>query len=500
MAARKTTTKGARQEGRSEEENFGHLQPQAIEMEKAVLGALMVDSEALDEVVTLLSADCFYDKRNAAIYEAILQLEQERKPVDMLTVTEKLRQRGELDDIGGDYYVASLAEGVTGSAHIAYHAAIVREKALARKLISYSSRVQTNAFDETQDVKDVMEDAEHSLFEIAQNSVHADYTQINPVVTAAYAKLRELSKLSSGMTGVASLYHDLDKLTSGWQDSNLIIIAARPSMGKTAFALCMAKNIAVTQRIPTGFFSLEMSNMELVNRLISNVCGIQNDKLRSGQLTDAEWEQLDIKIEELQDVPLYIDDTPNMSVFELKTKARRMVREKGVKIIMIDYLQLMNASGSSFGSRQEEVSTISRTLKGLAKELNIPIIALSQVSRQAVSRTQSGGQGEGPSSESFRPQLNDLRESGAIEQDADVVLFIHRPEYYSVYKDAHGHDTRGKAEIIIAKQRNGAVGLINLAFKAKFAAFLNKDDEIITADGKVEQYSRIGSETEEQPF
>lgn len=504
--ARSTTKSRKAEPARSEEENFQHLQPQALELERDILGALMVDSEALDEVVTLLAPDSFYDKRNGLIYSAILRLEGERKPIDLLTVAEKLRQMGELEHAGGEFYVGSLAEDVTGSAHIVYHAAIVREKALARRLISYSSVVQTNAFDETKDIKDVMQDAESRLFEIAQSSVHADYTQINPVLQAAYKKLRDISKKEGGMTGIPSLYHELDKMTSGWQDSNLIIVAARPSMGKTAFALCMAKNIAVEQRIPTGFFSLEMSNMELVNRLISNVCGIQNDKLRSGQLADYEWTQLDTKIQQLEDAPLYIDDTSNMSVFELKTKARRMVRERGVKIIMVDYLQLMTASGSNFGSRQEEVSTISRTLKGLAKELNIPIIALSQVSRQAVARTQNAMGTEGATNESFRPQLNDLRESGAIEQDADVVIFIHRPEYYGCYKDSHGHDTRGKAEIIIAKQRNGAVGIVNLSFKAKYATFLNKDDEIVAANGKVERYSALNEDDtretsdEEMPF
>ena len=259
-------------------------------------------------------------------------------------------------------------------------------------------------------------------------------------------------------------------MTSGWQNSDLIVIAARPAMGKTAFVLSMAKNIAVNFRNPVALFSLEMSNVQLVNRLISNVCEIPSEKIKSGQLAAYEWQQLDYKLKDLIDAPLYVDDTPSLSVFELRTKARRLVREHGVRIIIIDYLQLMNASGMAFGSRQEEVSTISRSLKGLAKELNIPIIALSQLNRGVESR--EGIEGK-------RPQLSDLRESGAIEQDADMVCFIHRPEYYKIFQDDHGNDLRGMAEIIIAKHRNGAVGDVLLRFKGEYTRFQNPDDDMV---------------------
>ena len=297
-----------------------------------------------------------------------------------------------------------------------------------------------------------------------------DYTQINPVIDEAYKLIQKAAARTDGLSGLESGFTKLDKMTSGWQNSDLIIIAARPAMGKTAFVLSMAKNIAVDFRNPVALFSLEMSNVQLVNRLISNVCEIESGKIKSGQLAGHEWQQLDYKLKNLLDAPLYVDDTPSLSVFELRTKARRLVREHGVKIIIIDYLQLMNASGMAFGSRQEEVSTISRSLKGLAKELNIPIVALSQLNRGVESR-------EGIDAK--RPQLSDLRESGAIEQDADMVCFIHRPEYYKIYQDDRGNDLRGMAEIVIAKHRNGAVGEVLLRFKGEFTRFSNPEDDMV---------------------
>ena len=359
---------------------------------------------------------------------------------------------------------------MASSAHIEYHARIIAQKYLARALITYTSTIQGKAFDETYDVDDLMQEAEGKLFEISQQNMKKDYTQINPVIEEAYALLQKAAARTDGLSGLESGFRGLDKMTSGWQNSDLIIIAARPAMGKTAFVLSMARNIAVNNRVPVAMFSLEMSNVQLVNRLIVNVCEIPGEKIKSGQLAPYEWGQLDYKLKDLIDAPLYVDDTPSLSVFELRTKARRLVREHGVKIIIIDYLQLMNASGMSYGSRQEEVSTISRSLKGLAKELNIPIIALSQLNRGVEQR--EGNEGK-------RPQLSDLRESGAIEQDADMVCFIHRPEYYKIYQDEKGRDLRGMAEIIIAKHRNGAVGDVLLRFRGEFARFQNPDDETL---------------------
>ena len=471
---------------------YGHLQPQAIELEEAVLGALMIESDAYSQVSDILKAESFYEHRHQLLYKAITSLALQQKPIDILTVTEQLRSTGELEDAGGPFYITQLSGKVASSAHIEYHARIIAQKHLARELITYTSNIQGKAFDETQDVDDLMQEAEGKLFEISQQNMKKDYTQIDPVIEEAYELLQKAAARTDGLSGLESGFRGLDKMTSGWQNSDLIIIAARPAMGKTAFVLSMARNIAVTNRVPVAMFSLEMSNVQLVNRLIVNVCEIPGEKIKSGQLAPYEWGQLDHKLKELLGAPLYVDDTPSLSVFELRTKARRLVREHGVKIIIIDYLQLMNASGMSYGSRQEEVSTISRSLKGLAKELNIPIIALSQLNRGVEQR--EGNEGK-------RPQLSDLRESGAIEQDADMVCFIHRPEYYKIYQDEKGRDLRGMAEIIIAKHRNGAVGDVLLRFRGEFARFQNPDDESLVPMPGEEQIlgSRMNSTGNEMP-
>lgn len=450
-------------------DEYGHLQPQVPELEKVVLGALMIETDAYSLVSEILRPESFYEHRHQLIYEAIRQLNIEQKPVDILTVAEKLRSNGTLEEVGGPYYITQLSGMVASSAHIEYHARIIAQKYLARELITYTSDIQTKAFDATQDVDMLMQEAEGALFKISQQNLKKDYTQIDPVIKDAYEMLQKAAAQTDGLSGISSGFRGLDKMTSGWQNSDLVILAARPAMGKTAFALSMARNIAVDQKIPMAFFSLEMSNVQLVNRLVSNVCEIPSEKIKSGQLEPHEWGQLDVKIRDLYGAPLYVDDTPSLSVFELRTKARRLVRDHGVGIIMIDYLQLMNASGMSYGSRQEEVSTISRSLKGLAKELNIPILALSQLNRGVEQR--DGEEGK-------RPQLSDLRESGAIEQDADMVIFIHRPEYYHIYQDKHGRDLRGKSEIIIAKHRNGAVGDVLLQFKGQYTRFQDPEETI----------------------
>lgn len=449
-------------------DEYGHLQPQELNFEKVVLGALMIEQDAYSQVSEILRPESFYDAKHQIIYEAIRQLNIEQKPVDILTVADQLNRNGKLEEVGGPFYITQLSGMVSSSAHIEYHARVIAQKATARELITYSSNIQTKAFDATQDVDELMQEAEGRLFELSQRNMKKDYTQIDPVIKDAYDMLQRAAARTDGMSGIASGFHDLDKITSGWQNSDLVILAARPAMGKTAFALSMAKNMAVDFKVPVAFFSLEMSNVQLVNRLIVNICEIEGEKIKSGQLAPHEWGQLDYKIKELYGAPLFVDDTPSLSVFELRTKARRLVREHGVKLIMIDYLQLMNASGMSFGSRQEEVSTVSRSLKGLAKELNIPILALSQLNRGVENR--EGNEGK-------RPQLSDLRESGAIEQDADMVLFIHRPEYYRIYSDEKGRDLRGRAEIIIAKHRNGAVGDVLLTFKGQYARFQNINDD-----------------------
>lgn len=450
--------------------DYGHVQPQAVDLEKAVLGALMVERDAYALISEILHAESFYDHKHQLIFEAITDLALKQDPIDILTVTEQLRKKGCLEEVGGAFYIAQLSGMVASSAHIEYHARIIAQKYLARQLITFTSDIQTKAFDETLDVDDLMQDAEGKLFEISQKNLKKDYTQIDPVIEDALEQLKKAAARTDGLSGLESGFERLDRITSGWQNSDLVIIAARPAMGKTAFVLSMARNMAVDAKIPVALFSLEMSNVQLVNRMIVNVCEIPGEKIKSGQLANHEWEQLDYKLKDLLGAPLYVDDTPSLSVFELRTKARRLVREHGVKIIIIDYLQLMNASGMAFGSRQEEVSTISRSLKGLSKELDIPIIALSQLNRGVESREGRDGK---------RPQLSDLRESGAIEQDADMVCFIHRPEYYKIYEDENGNDLRGMAEIIIAKHRNGPVGDVLLRFYSEFAKFQDKDDNKI---------------------
>jgi replicative DNA helicase len=446
----------------------GKIQPQALEVEKAVLGALMLEKDAYSTISEILRPESFYDKKHEMIFEAIVHLASGAQPIDMLTVTEQLKKNGNLQIAGDMLYISELTSEVASTAHLEYHAKIIAQKFLARELIRFSGLIQGKAFDESIDVEDLMQEAEGKLFEISQRNIRKDAIQINPIINEAIDTISKASAKKKGLSGLRSGFTELDRITSGWQNSDLIIIAARPAMGKTAFVLSMAKNMAVDFEIPVAVFSLEMSNIQLVNRLITNVCELPGDKIKSGNLEPYEWEQLDHKVSKLYDAPIYVDDTPSLSVFELRTKARRLVREYHIQCLIIDYLQLMNASGMSYGSREQEVSMISRSLKGLAKELNIPIIALSQLNRGVESRA-----GEGK-----RPQLSDLRESGAIEQDADMVCFIHRPEYYGIIETADGKDLRGLAEIIIAKHRNGSVGDVWLRFKNAFVRFENLDESV----------------------
>ena len=454
--------------------NYAHLQPQDVNLERVVLGALMVDSDAFSMVSEILRPDTFYEPRHRKIYEAIRNMNMDERPVDIMTLVDELTKMGEINNVGGAEYLMEISSQVASAAHIEYHARILAQKAMARQLIHYAGDIETQAYDESVDIDQLMQHAEGELFALSQNNMKQDYTQIEPVVEEAVKILQRAYGNTSGLTGIPTGYQGLDDMTSGWQASDLVIIAGRPAMGKTSFALSVAKNIAVDHNIPIGFFSLEMNNVQLVNRLISNVCEISGKKILNGQLDEAEWKRLDKRLSKLTAAPIYVDDTPGLSVFELRTKARRLVREKGVKVLMIDYLQLMNANGMKFGSRQEEVSTISRSLKGLAKELNIPVLALSQLSRNVEGR--EGLEGK-------RPQLSDLRESGAIEQDADMVLFVHRPEYYHIFEDEKGNDLHGMAQIIIAKHRKGATGDVLLNFRGEFTRFQDPQDASMASDG-----------------
>ncbi len=450
--------------------DFGKLPPQAPELEESVLGALMIEQNAFPMVADLLHPSTFYKDQNRYIFEAIQSLAAQELPIDVLTVAESLKKLGTLEKAGGVTYLNELSLKVASTAHLYFHAQIIAQKATARDLIALASRIEEQAYDETQDVDDLMQEAEASIFQITQQNQKRDVTQIDPVISEAFERMRNAAKNEGNISGIPSGFHDLDKITNGWQKSDLVIIAARPAMGKTAFVLSMAKNIAVNYKRPVAMFSLEMSNVQLVNRLIMNVCEIEGDKIKTGKFTRDERARLENKINDLYGCPIYVDDTPALSVFELRSKARKLVREKKVELIIIDYLQLMNANGMNFGSREQEVSIISRNLKALAKELDIPIIALSQLNRSVEQRGGSGIDGK-------KPQLSDLRESGAIEQDADMVCFIHRPEYYHLYSDdKSGKDLRGLGQIIVAKHRNGATDEIWLRFRSKFAKFQNEDD------------------------
>ena len=469
---------------------IGKLPPQARELEEAVLGALMLEKDAYSIVGEILRPESFYDPTHQLVYGAIQGLSMQQKPVDVLTVVEELKRRGELEPAGGALYIAELSEKVASAAHIEYHSRIIAQKYLARELISFSSEISQSAFDETVDVDDLMQETEGKLFEISQRNVKKDVIQINPVIKEALENIQIAANRKDGMSGLPTGFKELDVLTSGWQKSDLIIIAARPAMGKTALVLSMAKNIALDFEQPIAIFSLEMSNVQLVNRLIVNVCQIKGESIKSGRLSDDEWERLDKNHKLLYNSPIYIDDTPSLSVFELRTKARRLVREHHVKALIIDYLQLMNASGMSFGSREQEVSMISRSLKGLAKELNIPVIALSQLNRGVESRV--GNEGK-------RPQLSDLRESGAIEQDADIVCFIHRPEYYRITEDENGNSLVGIAEIVIAKHRNGPTGIAHMKFDNEYARFQNID-EFAVGRNYVEMPSKMNENSKSSDF
>lgn len=446
-----------------EEPLMGKVQPQAVEVEAAVLGALMLEKEAYSHVADLLKPESFYELKHQKIYEAIQQLASCQKPVDMLTVTDQLLQNGSLEEVGGAYYIALLTGKVGSAAHVEYHASIVDKKAMARKLISLGSNLVRDAYDETNDTEELLRDLDGEVFKLSKRNIRNEVVQIDPVIHEALDKIQQASNRSDGLSGLPSGFEKLDEITSGWQDTDLIVIAARPAMGKTAFVLSMVKNMAVDHKIPVGMFSLEMSNLQLVNRLLQNVCEISGDKVKSGKLTTEEWTQLTTRIAQLQGAPIYIDDTPALSVLELRAKARRLVHDRGVKMIMIDYLQLMTADGMQFNSREQEVSIISRSLKGLAKELGIPIIALSQLNRGVELRSR----------EEKRPQLADLRESGAIEQDADMVCFIHRPEKYGIDMDPEGKSLKGVAEIIVAKHRSGQIGDVRLKFVGEFVRFEN---------------------------
>jgi replicative DNA helicase len=453
----------------------GKLPPQAVDFEEAVLGAMMIDKKGIDEVIDILQPDAFYKEAHKYIFEAIDQLFVGNQPIDLLTVSGQLRKNSKLDLVGGDAYLVSLTQKISSSAHIEFHSRIILQKFIQRSLIRISNEIISDAYDETTDVFDLLDKAEARLYEVTQGNIKKSSETAQSLVAQAKKRIEEIST-KEGLSGLPTGFHKLDELTSGWQPSDLIIIAARPGMGKTAFVLSMARNIAIDAGAGVAVFSLEMSSVQLITRLISSETGLSSEKLRTGKLEKHEWEQLNVKVKDLERAPLYIDDTPSLSIFDLRAKARRLASQHGIKLIVVDYLQLMTAGGSQKGggNREQEISTISRNLKALAKELDIPVIALSQLSRAVETRGTSK-----------RPLLSDLRESGAIEQDADIVSFIYRPEYYKIeeWDDEERSPTAGQAEFIVAKHRNGGLDNIRLKFLGMFGKFDNLEDDASSFDG-----------------
>ena len=446
----------------------GKLPPQALDLEEAVLGAMMIDKKGVDEVIDILQSDAFYKDAHKHIFEAIFQLFTDSQPIDLLTVSSQLKKNAKLELAGGDFYLIQLTQKIASSAHIEFHSRIILQKYIQRSLIRISSEIIEESYDETTDVFDLLDKAETKLYEVTQGNIKRSSETAQSLVIQAKKRIEEIAN-KEGLSGIATGFEKLDKITSGWQPSDLVIIAARPGMGKTAFVLSMARNIAIDFGHPVALFSLEMSSVQLITRLISSETGLSSEKLRTGKLEKHEWEQLSVKVKDLEKAPLFIDDSPSLSIFDLRAKARRLASQHGIKLIIVDYLQLMTAGGNGKGggNREQEISTISRNLKALAKELEVPVIALSQLSRAVETRGSSK-----------RPLLSDLRESGAIEQDADIVSFIYRPEYYKIeeWDDDEQSPTAGQAEFIIAKHRNGSLENIRLKFIGNLGKFDNLEE------------------------
>ncbi len=446
---------------------LGKLPPQALDLEEAVLGALMLEVDALSAVIDILKPEIFYKESHQTIFTAIRNLFQKSEPVDLLTVTAELRKLGQLELIGGAFYVTELTNRVASAANIEFHARIISQKYIQRELIKISTEVINKAYEDTTDVFELLDEAEKKLFEVTENNLKRGSENMSDLIRQSLEELEKIKDVEGGLTGVPTGFTVLDTVTSGWQKADLIIVAARPGMGKTAFIMSCARNAAVDFKRPVAIFSLEMSSVQLVNRLISGEAELESSKLRKGNLERHEWQQLHTKIGKLSEAPIYIDDTPALSVFDLRAKARRLKSQFDIQLLVVDYLQLMRGTvDNKGGNREQEIGTISRSLKAIAKELNIPVIALSQLSRKVEER---GGV--------KRPILSDLRESGSIEQDADMVIFLNRPEYYGLVQDEEGNSTKDLAEVIIAKHRNGSIEDVKLSFLNKYVKFVNREDD-----------------------
>ena len=487
---RKPQQEGRSKASRTHNQNYfeyGKVPPQAIDLEEAVLGALLLEQNALSAVIDILKAEVFYTDAHQKIFAAINDLFAKQQPIDLLTVTHELKSKGELEMVGGAYYIAQLTRRVASAANIEFHSRIIIQKYIQRRMIEISSEIQRDAYEDTVDVFDLLDKAEQKMFSVSENNLRRDHGDMPSLVKEAIDNIEKASKQDGGYQGVPSGFSQLDRITAGWQKSDLVVLAARPGMGKTAFVLSMARNITVDFKRPVAVFSLEMSSVQLVTRLIASETKLSADKLKKGDLKDHEWQQLHSRIANLIDAPLYIDDTPALSIFELRAKARRMKQQYGIELIIIDYIQLMQA-GNDKGNREQEISNISRSMKSLAKELDVPIIALSQLNRSVETR---GGL--------KKPILSDLRESGAIEQDADMVLFIYRPEYYKIDTMEDNTPSAGMAELIIAKHRNGALEDVKMRFIAQFAQFADYDEFKYDTDDSMEPNTSFESNTMIRP-
>ncbi len=463
-------------------ESLGKLPPQALDLEEAILGALMLEKNALTAVVEFLRPEHFYTEQHKEIYNAIIDLFKASEPVDMRTVVAQLRKAGKLELVGGAYYIAELTSKVSSAANIEYHARIIIEMAIKRDLIQIASQIHHDAYEDTTDVFELLDKTEQNIFQISDSNLRKNYDSMKSLMFQATKELQEKRNHKDGLTGIPSGFSRLDRVTSGWQKSDLVIIAARPGMGKTAFIVSALRNAAVDFNIPVAIFSLEMASLQLVNRLISAEAELDSEKIKKGNLADFEWQQMIHKTTRLSSAPIFIDDTPALSILELRAKCRRLKAEHNIQMIVVDYLQLMKGEVGS-GNREQEIASISRALKGIAKELAVPVIALSQLSRGVETR---GGD--------KRPQLSDLRESGSIEQDADIVMFLYRPEYYKITVDEEGMPTQGMAEVIIAKHRNGSLENVKLKFIGKYTKFADYDaPEGLTPMSSITRESRLNT-------
>tara|TARA_B100000925_G_scaffold29129_1_gene19419 strand:+ start:665 stop:2146 length:1482 start_codon:yes stop_codon:yes gene_type:complete len=452
--------------------DLGKLPPQALDLEESVLGALMLEKDALTNVIDILKPENFYKDANKEIYQSIIDLFNDSEPIDLLTVTSQLKKNGKLEYVGGSFYVTQLTTRVNSASNIEYHARIILEQSIKRQLIEVSGEVQKEAYEDTTDVFDLLDNTEQSLFDISESHIRKNYSQVKGLMKEAIDELQAKKTRKDGITGVPSGFIDLDNITSGWQPSDLVIIAGRPSMGKTAFVLSMMRNASIDHEMPIALFSLEMSSLQIVNRLISSEAELDSDKIKKGNLKDYEWQQLLHKTDQLNNAKIFIDDTPALSILELRAKSRRLKSQHDIQCIIVDYLQLMSGEyGKSSGNREQEIASISRSLKAIAKELNVPVLALSQLSRAVETR---GGD--------KRPVLSDLRESGSIEQDADMVLFIYRADRYDITEDEDGNLTAGVAEVLLRKNRNGPTGKVKLKFIERFAKFadMSSNDDMTT--------------------